>query len=876
MAGMYENITQTPEYGLTPTQAVASSSPLEGLEGILGLGDQLLKFGKSSRAKAQKDRSTQALSDFTKGMVDLSAAVDQGSIKSDASFQISAKWVSRAIDAGGDPKEIFSVYNSLIGGRAKENLEKGGEQERIDRGRLKTYNENYGYNIQYGTPEAAQAIFLQEAEDAYSHSLGVTVKALEKLKLEGDVQDKQHSRDVKELEAKVIKGAKNIAEDVYYQLGSKWSVIVSDSSGRPSPEAVGGFIEEATSMIRREKMKMGYRTGGMNMKSDIDDIFKPLEEIIEQIGSADAAQAKRLSERFDLLANSASLAFVSQGNSGDVLLLQSLQKVLPNTDVAGLLGNEITKKFLSIGPEGVDLDTEDVTEAIGLLNRVYDAFGEDTFKVQPSKGGEEDPNGLTEADKQILLDRLPKAYASALKKIGLDDITNVSYKNLSELMKNEKLLQKVLDDGLLTERRINSIVEAHTDYMSNDVIPYIDSKILSKYSQGDVDYREAVKAGFVDGKISFSIDKTKYAELIKDKSRGPSYTMGELFTKGKPAFKRTAGEYHAQQINKLVGELNSKIAGKLDVSLSVFAFGAHTTDKSVGWEFLRPEIEQNFKIKTSDKPSLPKDSDFGIKEDGTLDLGGVEKVVGEKQENSREDFVTKEKEGVPETPYQSTFNPSPEDAGSSKAVKSFYDKKDKMESGLDPYDPKQQKVIQKAKDGVNKSKDTFKDMSKFVPSEDRELFLDIAAHEGMPERGLFVPFLDGSQVDIGFGHKLVGGTVKDDPNTAPFVDKNGMLNMTEKDIVELTLKDIEWAKSSAKRLVPGFDRLDKVRKDAVVNMVYNLGEGKFSDFKQTFKSISEGDWQAAAYHMRDSEWYHQVGYRRAEYLVEMMVTGRRP
>lgn len=70
-----------------------------------------------------------------------------------------------------------------------------------------------------------------------------------------------------------------------------------------------------------------------------------------------------------------------------------------------------------------------------------------------------------------------------------------------------------------------------------------------------------------------------------------------------------------------------------------------------------------------------------------------------------------------------------------------------------------------------------------------------------------------------------------------------------------------------------FRTLDSVRRDALIDMTYNLGINKFREFKQTIQYLSEGDWPKAAVEMLDSTWAKQVG-NRAKELSEMIRTGK--
>ncbi len=66
--------------------------------------------------------------------------------------------------------------------------------------------------------------------------------------------------------------------------------------------------------------------------------------------------------------------------------------------------------------------------------------------------------------------------------------------------------------------------------------------------------------------------------------------------------------------------------------------------------------------------------------------------------------------------------------------------------------------------------------------------------------------------------------------------------------------------------------LNTARKDVVINMVFNLGLGRFKRFKKTIAAIEVLNWDLAAKEMLKSKWAKQVG-RRATELARMMRSG---
>jgi len=84
--------------------------------------------------------------------------------------------------------------------------------------------------------------------------------------------------------------------------------------------------------------------------------------------------------------------------------------------------------------------------------------------------------------------------------------------------------------------------------------------------------------------------------------------------------------------------------------------------------------------------------------------------------------------------------------------------------------------------------------------------------------------------------------------------------------------DVEIAERDARRVFKNFDSLSEARQAVVVNMAFNLGATRLSSFRFMIRAVTNGKWQEAAEHMRDSLWAAQVG-ERANRLAEAMLRG---
>jgi len=98
------------------------------------------------------------------------------------------------------------------------------------------------------------------------------------------------------------------------------------------------------------------------------------------------------------------------------------------------------------------------------------------------------------------------------------------------------------------------------------------------------------------------------------------------------------------------------------------------------------------------------------------------------------------------------------------------------------------------------------------------------------------------------------------------------VGITEAEARMMLRYDIEVARTPLLKY-KWFTQLNDVRKDVVINMVFNIGLGKFLKFKKTILALQEQDYEDAAFQMTDSEWAKQVGDRAVE-LAAMMLLGK--
>lgn len=117
---------------------------------------------------------------------------------------------------------------------------------------------------------------------------------------------------------------------------------------------------------------------------------------------------------------------------------------------------------------------------------------------------------------------------------------------------------------------------------------------------------------------------------------------------------------------------------------------------------------------------------------------------------------------------------------------------------------------------------------------------------------------------VGYGHKLAPG--KDWAGYAINTDTASALLVTDLNSAMFqALRLMEW---------PFLDT--DARKDAQVELVFNMGIGKWVTFTETRFAIRAHDWQEAHNQLLESLWATQVGKDRSTRLANMLLTGTYP
>ena len=127
----------------------------------------------------------------------------------------------------------------------------------------------------------------------------------------------------------------------------------------------------------------------------------------------------------------------------------------------------------------------------------------------------------------------------------------------------------------------------------------------------------------------------------------------------------------------------------------------------------------------------------------------------------------------------------------------------------------------------------------------------IKIHEGLRLK----PYLcTAGKTTIGWGRNL---------------DDNGI---SEEEASTMLANDVEMCVRELQRNYSGYAILDEVRQAVLIDMVFNLGWPRLSQFKKMFAALDAQDYIHASREMLNSRWADQVGMR-AKRLADMMRTG---
>lgn len=110
---------------------------------------------------------------------------------------------------------------------------------------------------------------------------------------------------------------------------------------------------------------------------------------------------------------------------------------------------------------------------------------------------------------------------------------------------------------------------------------------------------------------------------------------------------------------------------------------------------------------------------------------------------------------------------------------------------------------------------------------------------------------------IGFGHLMV---------------KSFCENISEETAEATLYEDVEYAENSLSLFFDSWTSISPRRKDALINLVFNIGMGGFTHFRKAIDHIRADEWPEAAEEFKDSLWFRQLP-KRAERICKEIKEG---
>ena len=104
------------------------------------------------------------------------------------------------------------------------------------------------------------------------------------------------------------------------------------------------------------------------------------------------------------------------------------------------------------------------------------------------------------------------------------------------------------------------------------------------------------------------------------------------------------------------------------------------------------------------------------------------------------------------------------------------------------------------------------------------------------------------------------------------IDAEGGIGLSEEEIDFLLQNDIQRCIVELSSEYDWFRDLDDVRKDAMVDIAFNLGITRLRLFNRALAAMAVGNYKEASTEFLDSKWAKQVGSRALE-LTDMIASG---
>ena len=102
------------------------------------------------------------------------------------------------------------------------------------------------------------------------------------------------------------------------------------------------------------------------------------------------------------------------------------------------------------------------------------------------------------------------------------------------------------------------------------------------------------------------------------------------------------------------------------------------------------------------------------------------------------------------------------------------------------------------------------------------------------------------------------------------IDEDGGLGLSDAEIYTLLTNDIRRTEEELSNSFRFFNDLDRVRKDAMINICFNIGLTRLRSFREALREMEAKNYSEAAVEFLDSLWASQVGQRALDvtYMIQ--------
>ncbi len=136
--------------------------------------------------------------------------------------------------------------------------------------------------------------------------------------------------------------------------------------------------------------------------------------------------------------------------------------------------------------------------------------------------------------------------------------------------------------------------------------------------------------------------------------------------------------------------------------------------------------------------------------------------------------------------------------------------------------------------------------------------------------------LDEGARDFPYDDRTGRRVTADIGNVTIGVGRNLDINPLSRAAIDFLLnEDIDTAMDAAFTVFIDFEHYEPNRQLAIINMIFNMGIGRFRQFTKLIQAVKNKDWAQAAYEAAHSYWYSQVG-DRAKRVVSMLLNNEYP